>query len=121
MAETGPHTPLRPAPTLTIRAARSMHDASANLPSPAAPRSQICFVGDCGAAQPLFCYNCGYQVGYRMCFASPPPPPPLDEGGQEDEPAAAAASMTALLATESARGGRANRTNHSTNASTPVS
>ena len=38
---------------------------------------QICYVGDCNAAMPLFCYNCGYQVGYTQCFASPPPPPPL--------------------------------------------
>ena len=82
------------------------------------PAEQICFVGDCGAAQPLFCYNCGYQVGYQMCFPSPPPPPPLADG-QEDE--ASAASMTMLLATDSARSGRTNRTNSSTNASASVS
>ena len=61
-------------------------------------------MGDCGAAQPMFCYNCGYLVGYKLCYASPPPPPPLlaaqndDVLGPPEEEADAPASTAASSA-----------------------
>jgi len=69
------------------------------------PARSVCYVGDCGAAQPLFCYNCGYQVGFQVCHASPPPPPPLrtevDEVAQEEHEYgnAASTSVTSSRAT----------------------